>query len=74
MRLTWPELALNLYQASWLGPIEKLKNGFILKPEMDSTGKNYPGHYSLGILDAPRHPFIDTQGAKGINTLTMLQG
>ena len=52
--------------------IEKLGNGFILKPEMGSTGQNYPGHYSRGILDAPRHRFIDTQGATGINTLKSL--
>jgi hypothetical protein len=43
--------------------IEKLGSGFILKPEMGSTGQNYPctypGHYSPVNLDAPRHLFID---------------
>ena len=53
---------------------KNLGNGFILKPETDSTGQNYPGHYSLGILDAPRHRVVDTQGATGVKTLNALQG
>ena len=33
-------------------------------PPVDLHSGYYPGHYSLGILDAPKHGFVDTQGAE----------